>query len=68
MRKPIFIGSLSVLVGFFLAYHAIGILTNWQSRNKEAFGVIEIAPYLELLIGIVLGIIGLWLLFRRTYT
>jgi hypothetical protein len=65
MSKRLIIGSLSILVGFFLAYHAIGILTGWQSRNKEALGVIEIAPYFELFIGVALGIMGLWLLFKR---
>jgi nitrate reductase gamma subunit len=65
MSKKVIIGSLSILSGFFLGYHAIGILTGWQSRNKQALGVTEFAPYFELLIGVVFAIIGLWLLFKR---
>lgn len=64
MSKRVIIGSLCILIGFFLAYHAIGILSAWQSRNKEALGVTEMAPYFELFTGVVLGIIGLWLLFK----
>jgi hypothetical protein len=65
MSKSLIIGSLSILIGFFLGYHAIGILTDWQSRNKQALGVTEFMPYFELLIGVAFGIIGLWLLFKR---
>ena len=65
MSIRVIIGSLCVLSGFFLGYHAIGILTDWRSRNKEAFGVTEFTPYFELLIGVAFGIIGLWLLFKR---
>jgi hypothetical protein len=64
MSKRLIIGSLSILGGFFLGYHAIGILTHWQSRNKAALGITEVAPYFELLMGVAFGIIGLWLLFK----
>jgi hypothetical protein len=65
MSKRVIAGSLCILVGFFLGYQALGILNDWQHRNKAALGLTEFAPYLELLIGVVLGIIGLWLLFKR---
>jgi hypothetical protein len=65
MSKRLIIGSLCIFISFFLGYHAIGILTDWQFRNKEALGVTEVTPYFELLIGVAFGIIGLWLLFKR---
>jgi hypothetical protein len=65
MSKKIFIGSLCILGGFFLGYHAIGILTGWQARNQEALRATHITPYFELLAGLALAITGLWLLFKR---
>jgi len=65
MSKRLIISSLLILCGFFIGYHAIGIVSGWQYRNQKAFGVASLVPYLELLLAATLGLLGLWLLFKR---
>ena len=65
MNKRLIIAGLLILCGFFIGYHAITIISGWQYRNQEAFGVASFVPYLELSVAVVMGLIGLWLLFKR---
>lgn len=65
MNKRRITAGLLILCGFFIGYHAVGIITGWQYRNQAAFGVASFVPYLELSIAVALLLIGLWLLFKR---
>src|SRR5215216_4869481 len=65
MGKKVIIGSLLLLGGFFLGYHAYHGLTDWQYRNRAALGETNIVPYLEIVFTLFLAIAGLWLLFKK---
>jgi hypothetical protein len=65
MSKRIIIGSLLLLGGFFSAYHAFQTLNSWQYRNRAAFGESNPLPYFEIALTLLLGIVGLWILFKK---
>jgi hypothetical protein len=65
VSKRLIIAGLLILCGFFIGYHAVTIISGWQYRNQAAFGVASLVPYLELSVAVMLGLIGLWLLFKR---
>jgi hypothetical protein len=58
-------GSLLVLGAFFAGYHAYKGLTDWQNRNRAAFGESNLLPYVEIALMLLLGVAGLWLLFKK---
>jgi hypothetical protein len=68
MSKRVIIGSLLLLGGFFLGYHAYRSLNDWQYRNLAALGETNLLPYIEIVLTLLLGIAGLWLLFKKTST
>jgi hypothetical protein len=65
MSKRIIIGSLLLMGGFFSAYHAFKTLNGWQYRNRTAFGVTDLLPYFEIALALLMGIVALWLLFKK---
>jgi hypothetical protein len=65
MGKRVIIGSILLLGSFFLGYHAYQSLTGWQYRNRTALGETNLLPYFEIVLTLLLGIAGLWLLFKK---
>ncbi|HYP27301.1 MAG TPA: hypothetical protein VE262_11335 [Blastocatellia bacterium] len=58
-------GGLIILLGLYLGGHGINALRGWEHRNKEAFGISDRAPYVELAVALFGVAVGGWILFRR---
>jgi hypothetical protein len=59
------IGIILVAGGFSIAYHSVNTLRGWQHRNKVELAIPDYAPYFELIAGIGVLMLGIWLLIRR---
>lgn len=65
MSARIITGSLLLLGAFFAGYHAYHGLTDWQSRNRAAFGETNLLPYFEMALALLIGAAGFWRLFKK---
>jgi hypothetical protein len=65
MSGRIITGSLLLLGAFFAGYHAYHGLTDWQNRNRAAFGETNLLPYFEIALSLLMGVAGFWLLFKK---
>jgi hypothetical protein len=68
MSKRVIIGSLLLLGAFFLGYHGYHGLTDWQNRNRAAFGESNLLPYFEIALTLLMAVAGFWLLFKKPST
>ena len=65
MKRQQIFGILLVAGGLLLALHALYSLDTWENRLTEWVGYTNRAPYFELVVAAIAGLLGIVLLLKR---